>query len=249
MVGIGPGAAAWRTPEASQALAGAAHVVGHGLYLDLIADAIDGKARHQTPLGEEEARVARALDLAASGESVALVSSGDPGIFALAALVFELLERRDHGPWNRVEITVVPGVSAFQAAAARLGAPMGHDFCVVSLSDLLTPWAAIRRRLRAAADGDFIVALYNPASKRRKKRLAEARDILLSARAEDTPVVVARNLGRDGEQTDIIRLGGLDSGSADMLSVILVGNSRTRVTARGASRWVYTPRGYEVERT
>jgi cobalt-precorrin 5A hydrolase/precorrin-3B C17-methyltransferase len=246
VVGIGPGAASWRTPEASRALAGADHVVGHGLYLDLIADSIDGKARHVSPLGEEEARVAKALDLAASGESVALVSSGDPGIFALAALVFELLERRDHGPWNRVEITVVPGVSAFQAAAARLGAPMGHDFCVISLSDLLTPWAAIRRRLRAAAEGDFIVALYNPASERRKKQLTEARDILLSARDEDTPVAVARNLGRDGERTDIVSLGQLDSGHADMLSVILVGNSRTRVTERGTKRWVYTPRGYEM---
>lgn len=247
VVGIGPGGSAWRTPEASRALAGAAHVVGHGLYLDLIADVITGKARHQTPLGEEEARAAKALELAAAGESVALVSSGDPGIFALATLVFELLERRDHGPWNRVAISVVPGVSAFQAAAARMGAPMGHDFCVISLSDLLTPWASIRRRLQAAAEGDFIVALYNPASKRRKARLAEARDILLMARTEDTPVVIARNLGREGEQTDIIRLGQLDPGHADMLSVILIGNSRTRVTERGTGRWVYTPRGYDVK--
>ena len=246
VLGIGPGAAAWRTPEASRALAGADHVVGHGLYLDLIADAINGKERHQTPLGEEEARAAKALELAASGLSVALVSSGDPGIYALAALVFELLERRDHGPWNRVAISVVPGVSAFQAAAARMGAPMGHDFCVISLSDLLTPWASIRRRLRAAAEGDFIVALYNPASKRRKARLAEARDILLNARAEDTPVIIARNLGREGEQTELIDLVQLDPGQADMLSVILIGNSRTRVTERGAGRWVYTPRGYEV---
>ena len=246
VVGFGPGDAAWRTPEATGALAGAAHVVGHGLYLDLIADAISGKARHVTPLGEEEARAAMALDLAATGESVALVSSGDPGIFALAALVFELLERRDHGPWNRVAISVVPGVSAFQAAAARMGAPMGHDFCVISLSDLLTPWAAIRRRLQAAAEGDFIVALYNPGSKRRKKRLAEAREILLMARTQDTPVVIARNLGREGERTELVGLGQLDSGSADMLSVILIGNSRTRVTERGTGRWVYTPRGYEV---
>ena len=128
-----------------------------------------------------------------------------------------------------------------------MGAPMGHAFCVISLSDLLTPWASIRRRLQAAAEGDFIVALYNPASKRRKARLAEARDILLKARAEDTPVVIARNLGREGEQTDIIRLGQLDPGHADMLSVILIGNSRTRVTERGTGRWVYTPRGYDVK--
>ena len=246
VVGIGPGGAPWRTPEASGALAGAAHVVGYGLYLDLIADAITGKTRHETTLGEEEERATMALDLAALGESVALVSSGDPGIFALASLVFELLEQRDHGPWSRVDITVVPGISAFQAAAARMGAPMGHDFCVISLSDLLTPWAAICRRLQAAAEGDFIVALYNPASARRKAHLAEARDILLMARAQDTPVMIGRNLGREGEHTEITCLGRLDSGSADMLSVILIGNSRTRVTERGTGRWVYTPRGYEV---
>lgn len=246
VLGFGPGGAAWRTPEASDALAGAAHVVGHGLYLDLIADAIDGKEHHVTPLGEEEERAALALDLAARGESVALVSSGDPGIFALASLVFELLERRDHGPWNRVEITIVPGISAFQAAAARMGAPMGHDFCVISLSDLLTPWESIRRRLQAAAEGDFIVALYNPASARRQAHLAETRDILLTARAEDTPVMIGRNLGREGEQTELIGLGQLDVSHADMLSVILIGNSRTRVTERGTGRWVYTPRGYEV---
>ena len=124
---------------------------------------------------------------------------------------------------------------------------MGHDFCVISLSDLLTPWESIRRRLQAAADGDFIVALYNPVSKRRQAHLAEARDILLTARPQDTPVMIGRNLGRQGEKTDLIELGQLTPDHADMLSVILIGNSRTRVTERGTGRWVYTPRGYDVK--
>ncbi len=248
IVGIGPGQAAWRTPEATRALHDASDVVGYGLYLDLIADPIAGKARHESALSEEEARVRTALDLAAEGRAVALVSSGDAGIYALATLAFELLERADAPAWNRIEISVVPGVSALQAAAARAGAPLGHDFCTVSLSDLLTPWPAIERRLQAAAAGDFVVALYNPVSKRRREQLIRARDILLEHRSAATPVVLARNLGREGETVDVIPLDALAPARVDMLTVVLVGSSQTRVIARGARRWVYTPRGYEAKR-
>lgn len=247
IVGIGPGQAAWRTPEATRALQEASDVVGYGLYLDIIADAVAGKARHESALSEEEARVRTALDLAAEGRAVALVSSGDAGIYALATLAFELLERADAPAWNRIAITVVPGVSALQAAAARAGAPLGHDFCTVSLSDLLTPWPAIERRLQAAAAGDFVVALYNPVSKRRREQLIRARDILLEHRPAATPVVLARNLGRDGETVAVIRLDELSPERVDMLTVVLVGSSRTRVIARGVRRWVYTPRGYSTK--
>ncbi len=247
VVGIGPGGPEWRTPEATRALVEAGDVVGYGLYLDLLGDLISGAARHETPLSQEEGRVRKALDLAAEGRFVALVSSGDAGIYALAALVFELLDAEDRPEWNRIALSVVPGVSALQAAAARSGAPFGHDFCAVSVSDLLTPWPEIERRLGAAAVGDFIVALYNPVSARRRHQLADARDILATRRPPETPVVLARNLGRDGETVDVIRLDELEPERADMLSVILVGNSRTRAIERGGKGWVYTPRGYALK--
>jgi cobalt-precorrin 5A hydrolase/precorrin-3B C17-methyltransferase len=245
IVGIGPGKGDWRTPEATRALAEATDVVGYGLYLDLVADVIAGKTRHSSSLSEEEARTRMALELAAEGRSVALVSSGDAGIYGMAALAFELLDRENRPEWNRLAIAVAPGISAFQAAAARLGAPFGHDFCAVSLSDLLTPWPEIERRLKAAAEGDFVVALYNPVSQRRRAQLAAARDILLSARPPATPVALVRNVGRDGEAVDVIRLDALSPEAVDMLTVVLVGNSRTRLIERGVNRWLYTPRGYE----
>jgi cobalt-precorrin 5A hydrolase/precorrin-3B C17-methyltransferase len=244
VVGIGPGNAAWRTPDASRVLAEATDVVGYGLYLDLIADAISGKNRHMSNLSQEEDRVRRAFELAAEGRSVALVSSGDAGVYGLAALAFEVLDHDDNPAWNRVAVSVTPGVSAFQAAASRIGAPTGHDFCAISLSDLLTPWPRIERRLKAAADGDFVVAFYNPVSKRRQTHLATARDILLTGRPPHTPVVLARNLGRDGERIEVIRLDELEPERADMLTMVLVGNSQSRVVHRGVNRWVYTPRGY-----
>ena len=245
IVGTGPGAAEWLTPEAAAMLARATDIVGYGLYLDLVADRIAGKARHEFPLGEEEARVRAALDLAAEGREVALVSSGDPGIYAMASLVFELIERGARPDWRRLEIVIAPGISALQAAAARAGAPLGHDFCVVSLSDLMTPWPVIERRVRAAAEADFVLAIYNPASRRRDWQLARACEILRRHRPPATPVVLARNLGRDGEQVHVTTLGDLDPGAVDMLTVVLVGSSETRAVERaGGSGWVYTPRGY-----
>ncbi len=228
VIGIGPGDAASRTGAADAALAAASDVVGYRLYLDLLGGALAGKIRHDGALGEEEARVRLALDLAAAGKSVALVSSGDAGIYALATLVFELLDREDRADWRRVALSVVPGISAMQAAAAKLGAPLGHDFCAISLSDLLTPWDAIARRLKAAADGDFVIALYNPRSARRSDHLARARDILLASRAPDTPVALARNLDRDGETIAVTTLGALDPDQVDMLTLVLIGSSATR---------------------
>ncbi|MBV9018030.1 MAG: precorrin-3B C(17)-methyltransferase [Alphaproteobacteria bacterium] len=243
IIGIGPGDAAWRTPEASALLNASDDVVAYRLYLDLLGRAIAGKRRHDSDIGEEEERVRLALDLAAEGRSVALVSSGDAGIYGLATLVFELIDREKRRDWSAVEITVAPGISAMQAAAARAGAPLGHDFCAISLSDLLTPWPVIRSRIEAAAAADFVVALYNPRSGRRLSQLAEAAAILLEHRSPDTPVVIARNLGRDGETHRVVRLDELGAAHADMLSLVLIGNRQTRVIAGDPPR-IYTPRGY-----
>ena len=243
IIGIGPGDPAWRTPEASALVAAADDIVGYSLYLDLLGRAIAGKSRHDSAIGEEAERVKLALDLAAQGRAVALVSSGDSGIYGLAALVFETLDCAGRRDWSAVETVVAPGVSAMQAAAARLGAPLGHDFCAVSLSDLLTPWEAIRNRLEAAASTDFVIALYNPRSTRRAKQLAEAASILLAYRAPETPVAIARNLGRAGESCRVLQLDELAGAEVDMLSLVLIGNNQTRLIP-GDSPRLYTPRGY-----
>jgi cobalt-precorrin 5A hydrolase/precorrin-3B C17-methyltransferase len=243
VIGIGPGDAAWRTPEASALLAAADDIVGYRLYLDLLGRAIAGKRRHDSEIGAEAERVSTSLELAAQGRSVALVSSGDAGIYGLATLVFELIDRERRRNWSAVEIIVAPGISAMQAAAARLGAPLGHDFCAISLSDLLTPWPVIQARIEAAAAADFVIALYNPRSERRLTRLAEAAAILLEHRPPETPAVIARNLGRAGETQRILRLGELAEAEADMLSLVLIGNRQTRLIAGDPPR-LYTPRGY-----
>lgn len=245
IVGIGPGDRLWRTAEADAALAQASDVVGLRLYLDLLGSNVAGKNCHERALGAEEERARLALDLAAAGRDVALVSSGDAGIYGLASLAFELIDREGREPWRRIAVTVVPGISALQAAAARLGAPLGHDFCAISLSDLLTPWPIIERRLEAAAAGDFVVALYNPRSQRRRTQLARAREILLRARGGETPAAIARNLGRPGESVTVTTLGGLAEDAIDMLSLVVVGSSATRVLP-GRSPQLYTPRGYRL---
>jgi hypothetical protein len=158
-----------------------------------------------------------------------------------------IAEREERPEWRRIAISVVPGISALQAAAARLGAPLGHDFCAISLSDLLTPWPVIERRLIAAAEGDFVLALYNPRSARRQTQLGAARDILLRHRAAETPVALARNLGRAGETIELTTLGALDPGAVDMLTLVLIGSSATRVIA-GTPPILYTPRGYAAKR-
>jgi cobalt-precorrin 5A hydrolase/precorrin-3B C17-methyltransferase len=248
IVGLGPGSADWRSPEASSLLDDAEDWVGYAGYLDLITPPPWRRvSRHGFELGEEEARVRRALELAAGGRRVALVSSGDPGIYAMAALAFELLERREEPAWQRVAVAVSPGISALQAAAARAGAPLGHDFCAISLSDLLTPWAEIERRVHAAAAGDFVTVLYNPASGRRRQGLARTLEILRRARPPETPLVHARNLGRPGEALAVAPLAEFDPSAVDMLSLLIVGSSRTRTfAALDGCPVVYTPRGYHV---
>ncbi len=249
VVGIGPGQAAWRTPEVSRLVAEAEELVGYGLYIDLLGPLAIGKDRADFPLGGEEDRCRYALEQAAKGKNVALVCSGDAGIYAMAALVFELLDR---GPdemgvsdaAHRVEVVCSPGVSALQGAAARAGAPLGHDFCAISLSDLLTPREDIIKRLNAAAVGDFVIAFYNPVSMRRRTLLAEAREILLKHRPGDTPVMLASSLGRPEEYVRYRRLDELEVDEVDMLTVVLVGSSHSRLAQLGEGPRMYTPRGY-----
>lgn len=249
VVGIGPGQAAWRTPEVSHLVSDAEELVGYGLYIDLLGPLAAGKQRSDFPLGGEEDRCRYALERAGEGRNVALVCSGDAGIYAMGALVFELLDRAPDelgvsDAARRVEVVCSPGVSALQGAAARAGAPLGHDFCTISLSDLLTPRADIIRRLHAAAEGDFVIAFYNPVSKTRRTLLAEARDILLQHRPADTPVMLASNLGRPTEYVRYRRLDELQVDEVDMLTVVLVGSSNTRLARLGEGPRMFTPRGY-----
>jgi len=249
IVSIGPGQHSWRTPEASVLIAEAEELIGYGLYIDLLGPLAAGKKRSDFPLGGEEDRCRYALAQAGKGHNVALICSGDAGIYAMGALVFELLDR---GPEalgvsdaaKRVEVVSTPGVSALQGAAARAGAPLGHDFCAISLSDLLTPRADIVKRLKAAAEGDFVIAFYNPVSKRRRTLLAEARDILLKHRPADTPVMLASNLGRPTEAVRYVRLDALMVDDVDMLTVVLVGSSNSKLAQLGEGPRMYTPRGY-----
>ncbi|MBI1418670.1 MAG: precorrin-3B C(17)-methyltransferase [Limimaricola sp.] len=249
VVGIGPGHAAWRTPEVSRLVTEAEELVGYGLYLDLLGPLAAGKPRADFPLGGEEDRCRYALERAGEGRNVALVCSGDAGIYAMGALVFELLDRGPEAKGvsaaaGRIEVVCSPGVSALQGAAARAGAPLGHDFCTISLSDLLTPRADILRRLQAAAAGDFVIAFYNPVSRTRRTLLAEARDILLAHRPADTPVLLASNLGRPEESLRYRRLADLQVDEVDMLTVVLVGSSNTRLAQLGEGPRMFTPRGY-----
>tara|TARA_R100000322_G_scaffold162647_3_gene125656 strand:- start:48814 stop:50655 length:1842 start_codon:yes stop_codon:yes gene_type:complete len=249
IIGIGPGQATWRTPEASRLIQEAQELVGYGLYIDLLGPLVAGKTRSDFPLGGEEDRCRYALEQAGKGRNVALICSGDAGIYAMGALVFELLDRGAHETGvsdaaRRVEVISTPGVSALQAAAARAGAPLGHDFCAISLSDLLTPREDIVKRLHAAAEGDFVIAFYNPVSRRRRTLLAEARDILLDHRPADTPVLLASSLGRPEENIRYRRLAELEVDEVDMLTVVLIGSSNSRLAELGEGPRMFTPRGY-----
>jgi precorrin-2 C20-methyltransferase/precorrin-3B C17-methyltransferase len=245
VVGLGPGADEWITPEAQQALAEATDLVGYHRYLDRVPIR-SGQRRFGSDNKVEAERARHALSLAEAGRRVCVVSSGDPGIFAMAAAV---LESVNEGPelWRALDIRIVPGVSAMQAAAARMGAPLGHDFCVLSLSDRLKPWEVIEKRLHAVASADFALAIYNPISSERKWQLAEAKAILASYRAAETPVVLARAVGRPDEKIVITDLGRFDPAAADMQTLIIVGSSTTRSLALSNDReMIYTPRSYEA---
>ncbi|GAC1420387.1 MAG: precorrin-2 C(20)-methyltransferase [Candidatus Velthaea sp.] len=243
VVGLGPGAPEWLSPEARRTLAAATDLVGYGPYVDRVPAQL-GQARHRTDNRVELERARHALELAAGGRRVCVVSSGDPGIFAMAAAVMEAVELGEPA-WREIDIDIVPGISAMQAAAARAGAPLGHDFCVISLSDRLKPWDVVAARLDAAAGADLALALYNPVSSQRIWQLNEARNILLRHRRPETPVIVARDLGGPGERVTITELAAFDAATVDMRTIVLIGASTTRTFAGAAGRrFVYTPRSY-----
>ena len=242
IVGLGPGPACWMTPEASAEIGAASDIVGYAPYVERLALRPDQRA-HASDNRAELDRARLALTLASDGRAVAIVSGGDPGVFAMAAAVFEAIEAKPE--WRGLDVAVAPGVSAMQAAAARLGAPLGHDFCAISLSDNLKPWTVVERRLRAAAEGDFVIALYNPASKARPSRIGEAFDLLLGLKDAATPVAFARAVGREGETLTLTTLAKADLSLVDMATLVIVGSSETRLIARdGARPWMLTPRSY-----
>lgn len=234
VIGLGPGPDAWLTPEAARALAGVGHVVGYGPYLDRVPQHA-GLTRHASGNTVEVDRARLALDLVKAGEKVAVVSGGDAGVFGMAAAVFEAA---DDPAYVGITIRVLPGVSAVQAVAARAGAPIGADFAVVSLSDRLKPWAVIERRLRAVAGADFVLAIYNPASRSRTEQIAVARRVLLEHRKPGTVVIVGRDVGRSGESLTVTTLAELDPAAIDMKCLLIVGADSTRVSPAG----VWTPR-------
>ncbi len=243
VIGLGPGDAALLTGEARAALDGCSDLFGYFAYLDRLPQRV-GQLRHASDNREELARARAALALASAGGAVGIVSGGDPGVFAMASAVFEAIEAGDPA-WRRLEVTVVPGVSAMFAAAARLGAPLGHDFAVVSLSDNLKPWPLILRRLEAAAKAGFVLALYNPVSRARPWQLGASLDCLRAVLPPETPVVFATAVSRPDERLEIVALAQADSAGADMRTLVLVGSAETRRLARGKGMrdWVYTPRG------
>ncbi|MFJ4973888.1 precorrin-2 C(20)-methyltransferase [Streptomyces coeruleorubidus] len=241
VVGTGPAGPLWLTPETRGALAAADDLVGYTTYLDRVPRR-PGQVRHGSDNRVESERAEFALDLARRGRRVAVVSGGDPGVFAMATAV---LEAASHEEYADVPVRVLPGVTAANAAAARAGAPLGHDYATISLSDRLKPWEVIAERLHAAASADLVLALYNPGSRSRTWQVGKARELLLEHRAPDTPVVVARDVGGTGERVRIVRLADLDPAEVDMRTILLVGSSQTRAVRRGdGEEMVWTPRRY-----
>jgi precorrin-3B C17-methyltransferase len=241
VVGIGPGDVRTLTPEAEAALADAQALYGYGLYLDRVP-ARAGQSRHASDNREEGTRATAALGHAAQGARIAVVSGGDPGVFAMAAAVCEAIE---HGPesWRALDLVVVPGITAMLAVAARIGAPLGHDFCALSLSDNLKPWELIERRLDAAASAGFVIALYNPVSRARPWQLGKAIERLRRHLPPATPVVFGRAVGRSDEAVNVVTLEAADATPADMATLVIVGSRETRIVSRpGRSPLVYTPR-------
>ncbi len=241
VVGLGPADARWITSEAQEALAIAQDVIGYAPYVARVPDR-EGQTKLASDNRVEIDRARDALERTAAGRIVAVVSGGDPGVFAMAAAVFEAVEG---GPqaWRDLDIRVIPGISAMQAAAARLGAPLGHDFCAISLSDNLKPWSLIEKRLEHAARGDFVIALYNPASRARPTRIADAFTLLRRHLPKETIVALAKSVGRAEEDIILANLCDVDLSQVDMSTLVVIGASGTRRIARDNARdWVYTSR-------
>ena len=235
IIGLGPGGGEDLTGKARKALAESDVIVGYTVYIDLIRAEFGHKELLTTPMRKEQERCEMALALADTGKTVAMVCSGDQGVYGMAGLCYELSDQ-----WPEVELSVLPGITAACGGAAVLGAPLMHDFCLISLSDLMTPWEKIEKRLRAAAEADFVLCIYNPSSHKRKDYLARACAILLEAKSPDTPCGYVREIGRDGEAATVLPLGQLRDAQVDMFTTVFVGNSQTKVI----NGKLVTPRGY-----
>jgi precorrin-2 C20-methyltransferase / precorrin-3B C17-methyltransferase len=238
VVGLGPGHSDWMTPESRRELAAASDLIGYGPYLERIG-ARDGQRRHPSDNTDEPARARLACALAQQGRAVAVVSSGDPGVFAMATAVLEEAKQ-----WPGVQVRVIPAMTAAQAVASRVGAPLGHDYAVISLSDRLKPWSVIAERLTAAAAADLVLAIYNPASTTRTWQVGAMRDLLLAHRDPATPVVIGRDVSGPGERVTVVRLDALEPTDVDMRCLLIVGSSQTQWYSADAADRVFTPRRY-----
>ncbi|WP_434704830.1 precorrin-3B C(17)-methyltransferase [Pseudomonas sp. Z1-12] len=245
VIGLGPGAAELMVPAVKAELARATDVLGYETYVRMAGPFRDDQVLHCTDNREEMQRARHAFELAAQGRSVIVVSSGDPGVFAMAAAVLEALHDSSDPAWHQVELEILPGVSASLATAAQAGAPLGHDFCVMSLSDNLKPWSIIEKRLDLAAEADLALAFYNPISRARPWQLGRALEIVGQHRTPQTPVVLGRDIGRPGQTLRVTTLGQLTAEQVDMRTMVLIGSSTTCVFPRASGgSWVYTPRWY-----
>lgn len=245
VVGLGPGTRDLMTPAVQHELQQAEDILGYETYVRMAGPFRADQTVHMTDNREEMRRARHAFALAGSGRNVAMVSSGDPGIFAMAAAVVEALHESDDPAWHGVELVIQPGISAAMAAASRVGAPLGHDFCIISLSDNLKPWDVIEKRLALAAEADLAMAFYNPISRARPHQLGRALDILRTYRSAETPVVLGRDIGRPAETTRVTTLGALRPDDVDMRTVVIIGSSHTsRFPRPDGGEWVYTPRWY-----
>ena len=245
VIGLGPGAAELMVPAVKAELARCTDVLGYETYVRMAGPFRDDQVQHCTDNREEMQRARHAFELAAQGRSVVVVSSGDPGVFAMAAAVLEALHESSDPAWHQVELEILPGVSASLATAAQAGAPLGHDFCVMSLSDNLKPWSIIEKRLDLASQADLALAFYNPISRSRPWQLGRALEIVALHRTPETPVVLGRDIGRPGQTLRVTTLGQLTPEQVDMRTMVLIGSSTTCVFPRaGGGEWVYTPRWY-----
>jgi precorrin-3B C17-methyltransferase len=242
IVGLGPGSFDLLTSAASRALQAATDLVGYGPYIDRIPETLFSQRRHASGNRVEIDRAQHALALAAEGRKVAVVSGGDPGVFAMAAAVFEAIEAGNPA-WRDLDIRVEPGITAMLAAAAEVGAPLGADFCAISLSDNLKSWVTIERRLRAAAEGDFVISLYNPASRARPHQLGRAFELLRTIKSPETIVLFVRKAGTSEASVIVSTLAEVDPALADMRTLVIIGSDATRLIPRkGLRPWIYTPR-------
>lgn len=240
IIGTGPGAEEDLSGRAVQALRSADVIVGYKTYINLIQDLVKDKEIISTGMTREKERCAAAINRAAEGQKVAVISSGDPGVYGMAGLVLEMLEAA--GKLESIPVQVIPGITSATASASRLGAPLMHDFAVISLSDLLTDWEVIEKRLEAAAQGDFVIVLYNPASKKRSWQIRRARDIFLRYKPPSTPVGIVKNAAREEESLYITDIENMLNYPIDMLTTVIIGNRSTRK----AGHFIITPRGYKL---